>query len=125
MGLSRSESGRRSNESWRKSAKCPSRIGTRVSPRTIQRQTGLGNYKDTSSEMDSDQEEEEANGEEEDDDQEVEDEEEAEEEEEEEEDKDGDMEGEEVQVKPAVTVTRTAKKVAKKRGRKPKKRRPV
>merc|ERR1712071_46878 len=110
MGLSRSESGRRSNESWRKSAKCPSRIGTRVSPRTIQRQTGLGNYKDTSSEMDSDQEEEEE------DDQEVEDEEEAEEEEEEEEDKDGDMEGEEVQVKPAVTVTRTAKKVAKKRG---------
>merc|ERR1712071_4553 len=98
----------------------PSRIGTRVSPRTIQRQTGLGNYKDTSSEMDSDQEEEEeeeeeeeSNGEEEDDDQEVEDE---EEEEEEEEDKDGDMEGEEVQVKPAVTVTRTAKKSGQEKG---------
>ena len=92
----------------------PSRIGTRVSPRTIQRQTGLHNYKDTSSENassdDSDQSEPEQD--------------EMAEEEEVEQDADEEPEDEdEVVVKKVATPV--VRKAGKKRGRKPKKRRPV
>ena len=92
----------------------PSRIGTRVSPRTIQRQTGLSSYKDTSSENASSDNDTDGSEDEQDD---IEDDEEEEDQDPEEE------EEEEVAIKEVVTPV--APKAAKKRGRKPKKRRPV
>ena len=99
----------------------PSRIGTRISPRTIQRQTGLRSYKDTSSDNASSNEDEDDD----DDDDDANQSEEEQGEMDDDEEEDANEEEEEAEVVVKQVATPVIQKVAKKRGRKPKKRRPV